>query len=455
MSHSSYSALRPILTLALPLIATNVVYVALSTIDVVVLGALGATELAAGGLAIALFNQFRTAGAGLVTGLSNLAASESPDHPDYQKRIYALLGAGIFWAMVCSLLFTILLYNLAAPLRWSGQSPEVVELSSQFLAIIAPAMLPALLVQALRHFSTGLKRPGPLFWMTVFSVVLSALSNYALAFGHFGFPAFGFRGVAISTLLTLTASLLVMYVMLRRDKKLKPWLYLSHITFEAWAIRAVFRLGLPIALTNVAEAGFFTVLALMIGTLGVEALAAQTVVNQVMFIVFMIPAGFSHAASVHISEAFAHKRWTLALCEAQSAIVLSLIPCLLIAALYFFAPASVIKIIMSGEEHSTAAFRLAVHGLWFAAILQIFDAGQIMGSGIMRGLSDTVTPLKWSLVGYWLIGIPVAGLLGLLLDFGVYGIWTGLGIGLATTAAALLHLFVHRIHHYQQPHKIY
>lgn len=437
------------LTLALPLIATNVVYVALSTIDVVVLGALGATELAAGGLAIALFNQFRTAGAGLVTGLSNLAASESPDHPDHpdhQKRIYALLGAGIFWAVACSLLFTILLYNLAAPLRWSGQSPEVVELSAQFLAIIAPAMLPALLVQVLRHFTTGLKRPGPLFWMTVFSVVLSTLSNYALAFGHFGFPALGFCGVAFSTLLTLTASLVVMYVMLLRDKKLKPWLYLSHITFEAWAIRAVFRLGLPIALTNIAEAGFFTVLALMIGTLGVEALAAQTVVNQVIFIVFMIPAGFSHAASVHISEAFARQRWILALREAQLAIILSLIPCLLIAALYVFAPEIAIKALMSGEERSTSAFQLAIHGLWFAAILQIFDAGQIIGAGVMRGLNDTVTPLKWSLIGYWLIGIPVAALLGLLLDFGVYGIWTGLGAGLATTAAALLRIFVRRIH---------
>ncbi|MBV7435213.1 MATE family efflux transporter [Cardiobacteriaceae bacterium TAE3-ERU3] len=446
---SILSNIRPMLTLALPLIATNIAYVALTTIDLVVLGALGAMELAAGGLAIALFNQFRTAGAGVVTGLSNLTAEESLSQGG-PKRIYALLGAGIFWAIVCSLLFIVLLYNISILLRWAGQSPEVIVQCSAFLAIIAPAMLPALLVQALRHFSTGLKRPGPLFWMMASSIVLSILSNYVLVFGHFGFPALGFRGAAISTLFTLSASLLIMYVMLQQDKKLKPWLHLSQITFERWAIGAVFRLGLPVALTNVAEASFFTVLALMIGTLGVDALAAQTIVNQVIFMVFMISAGFSHAASIHISEAFAHKAWQQAHIEARTAITLALLPCILIAALYLWIPEHIIRALMSGEAQSATAFQLAVHGLWFAALLQIFDAGQIIGSGILRGLNDTVTPLKWSLIGYWLIGIPTAWLLGLVLDFGIYGVWTGLGIGLAATATALLYLF----HHHTNFHSI-
>lgn len=65
---------RALLLLALPLILTNLAYVALTTIDIVVLGTLGAKELAAGGLALALFNQLRTTGTGLVTGVSNLVA---------------------------------------------------------------------------------------------------------------------------------------------------------------------------------------------------------------------------------------------------------------------------------------------------------------------------------------------------------------------------------------------
>ena len=77
---------RALLLLALPLILTNLAYVARTTIDIVVLGMLGAKELAAGGLAIALFNQLRTTGTGLVTGVSNLVAQANARGDDAQVR---------------------------------------------------------------------------------------------------------------------------------------------------------------------------------------------------------------------------------------------------------------------------------------------------------------------------------------------------------------------------------
>ncbi|WP_243667036.1 MATE family efflux transporter, partial [Pseudomonas brassicae] len=98
-------------------------------------------------------------------------------------------------------------------------------------------------------------------------------------------------------------SLLMFLGVVTRNRALAPWFALAQLRWSPQAVRDVWRLGLPIAGTYASEAGFFSVLTLLIGTLGMEALAAQTVLNQIIYIVFMVSAGLSHAASIHVSEA--------------------------------------------------------------------------------------------------------------------------------------------------------
>ncbi|USW94359.1 MATE family efflux transporter [Pseudomonas proteolytica] len=292
---------RALLLLALPLILTNLAYVALTTIDIVVLGTLGAKELAAGGLALALFNQLRTTGTGLVTGVSNLVAQANARGDEAQVR--ALLVAGLFWATVSGLVFMGVLLGLRQPLTWLGQDASVVANAMDFLLIIAPGLLPCLWFQALRHFTVGLKFPGPLLAITLVSIFLTAALNYVLVFGKFGVPAYGLAGVAITSAVVFLLSFLMFLAVVLTHRRLAGYFKLAHLRFSPDALKAVWKLGLPIAGTYASEAGFFSVLTLLIGTLGMEALAAQTVLNQIIYIVFMFSAGISHAASIHISEA--------------------------------------------------------------------------------------------------------------------------------------------------------
>ena len=73
-----------------------------------------------------------------------------------------------------------------------------------------------------------------------------------------------------------------------------------------------------------------------------------------------------------------------------------------------------------------------------AAVLQFFDCAQNIGVGLLRGLDDTKSGFRITLVGYWLVGLPAAWLLGLPAGLGHLGIWLGLLTGLATTAVLLL-----------------
>lgn len=435
---------RAIILLALPLILTNFAHVALTTIDVVVLGMLGTLEIAAGGLAIALFNQLRTTGTGLVTGVSNLVA-EAHVRGEHQ-RVRDLLVAGLFWATICGVGFTIALLLLERPLVWLGQDAQVAAQAIQFLVIAAPGLLPCLWFQTLRHFTVGLKHPGPLLAITLVSIVLTGGLNYALVFGHFGLPAMGLQGVALTTSIVFLLSFLMFLALVLLNRTLAPYFAWSGLRWSSDAVKAVWRLGLPIAGTYASEAGFFSVLTLLIGTLGQEALAAQTVLNQIIYIVFMVSAGISHAASIHISEACGAAHFARARRLGFLGLALGVAAMLVVAVPYMVAPSAIVALFISADQHANAAtLALATSGLLIAVVLQIFDASQNIGNGILRGTGDTAAPFRISLLGYWLVGLPCAYLLGSVTGYGIYGVWAGQTIGLAVTAALLIAAFHKRV----------
>jgi MATE family multidrug resistance protein len=72
-----------------------------------------------------------------------------------------------------------------------------------------------------------------------------------------------------------------------------------------------------------------------------------------------------------------------------------------------------------------------------AAVFQLADGGQAMAIGLLRGVQDTRVPMVIAVVCYWLVGMPVAYLLGFPAGLGGVGVWWGLVAGLGTVWAAL------------------
>jgi MATE family multidrug resistance protein len=80
---------------------------------------------------------------------------------------------------------------------------------------------------------------------------------------------------------------------------------------------------------------------------------------------------------------------------------------------------------------------LAARLLLVAAIFQIFDGGQVVGVGALRGLTDVKIPMFITFIAYWLVALPGAYLLGFKTQLGAIGIWAGLAAGLACAAVLL------------------
>ena len=72
-----------------------------------------------------------------------------------------------------------------------------------------------------------------------------------------------------------------------------------------------------------------------------------------------------------------------------------------------------------------------------AAVFQLFDGGQAMAMGLLRGIHDTRQPMIIAAISYWLVGLPAGYGLGFVAGLQGVGVWLGLVAGLTTAAIAL------------------
>ncbi|MFH8591095.1 MATE family efflux transporter [Streptomyces rimosus] len=437
---------RALAALAVPLVLTQLAQVALTTTDTVMMGLLGTADLAAGGLTIVLFNQLRTMGVGLVTSVGNRTAAAAAraegtgaDARAGAEEVRKTVRAGLAVATLAGLAGAVLMLLIGRALTWLGQDAEIVGRAQPMLLALAPGLLPCLWFQAVRQFTVGMRRPQALLRITVASVAVNAVLNWALIHGTWGLPELGLPGVGVATTLVYLLSFLALYASAKRDAVLAPLLSLNIARTDRATVRRLIRLGVPIAATYGSEAGFFSVTALMAGSFGSAALAAHTAVNQLVYIVFQVAVGLSHAASINVSRELALGRTGTALRIRNTALACAGAVMAVVAVVYATLPGLVLSPFFdTAAPRDAEAVSIATRLLLVVMVLQFFDCAQNIGVGLLRGLDDTSGGFRITLVGYWAVGLPAAWLLGYAAGLHTLGIWLGLLTGLATTAVLLL-----------------
>lgn len=432
---------RALAALAVPLALTQLAQVALTTTDTVMMGLMGTEALAGGGLALVIFNQLRTMGVGMVTAVGNQVSAASAHAEDAeltdaaQEEVRDVVRAALALATLSGLVGALAILLIGQAVRFLGQDPDVVDTAWPVLLALAPGLVPCLWFQAIRQFTVGMRRPQALLRITIASVAVNAGLNWVLIHGTWMFPELGLPGIGVATTTVYALTCVALYVSARRDPLLAPLMDIRIWKTRKATLRRLTGLGVPIAATYGSEAGFFSVVALLIGTFGSAALAAHTAVNQLIYIVFQIAVGLSHAASINVSRELALDRVAAAQRIKNTALACAAAVMAVVGVVYLAVPELVLRPFL---DSSSAAERIATDLLLVAAVLQFFDCAQNIGVGLLRGLDDTRSGFRITLVGYWLIGLPAAWLFGEAAGWDTVGVWFGLLTGLAATAILLL-----------------
>ncbi len=436
--------MRATLKFGLPLVGAQLASIAIGVTDTVMIGWLGATELAAAVLATQFYFLLWIVGAGISFAVIPLASSALG--ADNTRGVRRSVRMGLWLLTLFSAAAMIPLWFAGDILLKLGQDPEIAALAGVYMHVALWAFFPALLVVGLRAFLISLEYASFILWATISGTLLNALLNYIFIFGNFGAPRLGISGAALATVGTNVFVLAVMVGYILLKQRTRTFEIFTRIWRPDWeAFVEILRLGWPISAALLAETGLFAAATVMMGWLGTIPLAAHGIAMQVVAMAFMIPLGLANAATVRIGVAFG-RRDRVALGRAGlAALIITTCLSLTIAVVYIIFPGVLIaRFLDMGNAKSVEVLQYAIPLLIIASVFHLFDGLQVVGLGLLRGLKDTRVPMYIAVVSYWMVGVPIAYLLAFTFNLGGTGIWTGMAVGLVVAAGALLYRFARR-----------
>ncbi|SEK53874.1 multidrug resistance protein, MATE family [Sphingomonas palmae] len=426
--------------LAGPLVAANLLQMAVAAVDVIFLGRIGTLELAASTMGVFLFNLLLYAVIGLTSAAAPLIAAELGQRAHAVREVRRSVRMALWVGVAASLVIMAILANGERLLLLADQDPRVAASAGRFLDILLLATIPGVVAGVLRTVAAALGRPGWAFVVTGLALVLSILVNWLLVFGNAGFPRLGLEGSAIASVVSTTGMVAAYLLIFFTDRRLRRYRLFGRWWRPEWPrARDIVRLGMPIMLTWLFEGALFGGAAILMGLIGVTEVAAHAVALNIAAVAFQVPFGVAQAATIRVGLAFGAQDAVWVARAGRTALSLGIGFMGVSAIAMWLAPRLFISAYIDVDAAQNAAVvPLALRYLAVAAVFQLVDGAQAVAAGVLRGLQDTRVPMLVALFGYWVIGFGTAAALGFGTALAGTGIWIGLAAGLSAVSVLLL-----------------
>ena len=426
--------------LAGPLVGANLLQMAVSAVDVIIVARLGTVDLAAATLGVFLFNLLMYAMIGLGSASAALIAAELGVRSHAVREVRRSFRMALWVAAVAAVPVVAILLSGEHLLLIAGQDPEVARRAGGFLHIVVWALVPGAAAGIVRSTAAALGRPFWAFVVTGLALAINVVANWAFIRGHLGMPAMGLNGSAVATVVSLTLMLLAYIVILLTDRHLRRYRLFGRWWRPEWPrFRQIVKLGSPIAITWMFEGALFGGAAVLMGRIGVAEVAAHAIALNIAAVAFQVPFGVAQATTIRVGMAYGAQDVAWIARAGWTAIVAGTGFMALTAAAMWVAPRLLISIYVDVDDPRDAVVvALAVQYLAIAALFQLVDGAQAVAAGALRGLQDTRVPMIVAGIGYWVVGFGTSMLLGFRLGWAGVGIWAGLAAGLAFVSLVLV-----------------
>ena len=413
-----------LLMLAAPMLLGQAGQVLLQLTDTLLIGHVGAVELAAASLAgnfvmFALYFAYGAVGAVSPTVAQLHGAGD-------RDGVSRTAEAGAWLALIIGGVIAVSLSGVVPLLEYLGQPPAVARAAWGYLLLIAWSMPGAILAVVLGQVAEAVDRPWPVFGFMVLAVVLNALLAWCLVFGHAGFPALGLPGAGWATFAArwVHAAALAAWMLSdprvagRRSGDYGP---LPRDLSVIPAIGRLFRQGLPLAAQDVLEGGAFAFGTLMLGWVGTTALAANQVTVGIASLAWMVPVSLSMATGVRVAQAAGAGDLDAARRTGIAAMLLGTSLMAVCAVFYVASGRWLARLFTDDPEVAALAGTLVS----IAGIYQVSDVIQSVSLGALRGLLDNRVPMLANAVCYWGLSLPTVWFLTFRCGWGAAGVWAG------------------------------
>ncbi len=428
--------LKALSVLAAPIILTQLSHMGMSAVDAVMAGRVSPVDLAG----VALGTSFYWPGLLLLSGIvMSVTPTVSQMHGGGQASEAGVVVRQALWiALIGGLLLAVPMQFAEAGYRLIGVDPAAIPVASAYIGAMSFGLVPILGFFVLRYLCDGLSWTRPAMVVALCALGLKVPLNYLFVYGGFGVPAMGGVGCGVSGAIVMWGELIAMVAIVRYSR-VRDLGVLARFSWPDPAIVwRLLKLGVPIGVALFFEVAVFSVVTLLVGHLGVDAVASHQIASNVGGVAFMIPLALGMAATIRVGYSIGARDYAGARRSAFVALGASLAFALVAAVAVFTLREDIAGLYTKDPEVISAAAGL----LLLVALYQFVADTQVTAVGALRGYKDTRAPMLTAAFAYWVIGLPLGAALGFgiggVAALGVTGFWIGLVAGLAVAAVMLV-----------------
>ena len=353
------------------------------------------------------------------------------------QRIGPALWQGMYMSLIGGLLILCAIPFAGPIFSFVGHSPAVQASEAVYFKILCLGAGPYIASYALSGFYSGRGKTWPVMWVNTVTTVVNLVLDYALIFGHWGFPELGIEGAGIATVIAGVFSLALFLALLGTGNTNRTFHTLKGWRPEGDLFLRLLRYGFPSGVQFFLEMAGFTGFILIVGRLGTASLAATNIAFNINTLAFMPMIGCGIAISVLVGQYLGANKPGLAQTAAYSGFHLTLSYMIAIGAAYVLVPDIFVAPFARRADPTSFSeiYRYSVVLLRFVAVYSIFDAMNIILCSAIKGAGDTRYVMFVTVIlSAFVLIIPVYVAVEIL-EFGLMISWV-----LATLYASLLGL---------------
>lgn len=420
------------INLAWPLVITQVGHIITGMVDNAFLGKLGSTEQAAGILSNNLYVLLLVFGIGVSYALTPLTTN-AHENNDLVKKA-SLFKNSLFLNFITATFLFLILFLSSGTLKYMQQPAEVVELAIPFYNVLIFTIIPISLFFTCKQYCEGLSNTRTALVISVAGNLINCVLNYCLIWGKCGLPEMGYMGAAWATFIArLFMGVAFLFVVFRSSATREIALVYKQVKLNLKDLKELAVIGINSGLQFTFEVAAFVIAGLMAGSFGKEQIDAHGISMHMAAFTYMFASGISSAATIRVGRYSAQNDWK----NIKEAGATSMKLVLMVMGIFGILLLIFRTYLPQGFTDEKEIIELSSNLLIIAAAFQLFDGLQVTVIGMLRGLEDSKAPTIITLIGYWVIALPLAYILAFKVNLEIIGVWIALLVSLALVSVAL------------------
>jgi MATE family multidrug resistance protein len=406
---------RRILRLAAPIIAAMLTQSLINLIDAALVGSLGEVPLA--GVGIGGYAMFLITA--LVFGLSSgVQAQTAWRHGEQAWHLRALpLNAGLTIALLVALPLTLLcLWQAPRLMALINPEPAVNAVAVEYFRWRVLSLVAVAMIFCFRGYWNGIEQSGFYLRIMLAMHVVNVAASVGLIFGYLGLPAMGAAGAGAGTSLSLFAGLALWVWISTRHAV--PSGFLGGLPRRSLFVTTL-RLATPHSFQQLWFAAGYAALFWILGRIDTASVAVGHVLVNLSLLLILPGVGLGMAAMSLVGQSLGQQahgdahRWgwdvvRLAwLCLAALALPMAAFP----------------DLVLGVFLHDRELIGLARLPLQLTAVMIVLDAAALVLGQALLGAGANRTVMTTTLTLQWLVFLPLAWWVGVVMEMGLLGIW--------------------------------